>query len=174
MGLVSTNLMEQRGLLQKLFECGMEKLVDDALYLLGGKDRVFLDGDWVGMCKDSSLFVSKLRRKRRRMEVPHQVDLDSFDFIWWHFGDRCRIVNSSNKSELTFFASDSPICLLFNFIFSSFNSLLKKHEWQFYIFIVLDFHMSLPKLCLLLMIDFHQIKTCLEIISSIMSWLCSM
>lgn len=81
MGLVSTNFLEQKVLLRKLFECGMEKLVDDTLHLLGGKDRVFLDGDWVGMCKDSSSFVSKLRRKRRRMEVPHQVIMDSFNFF---------------------------------------------------------------------------------------------
>lgn len=54
----------------------MEQLVDDSS-LLDGKHKVFLDGDWVGICKDSSSFVSKLRRKRRKMEVPHQVVLNS-------------------------------------------------------------------------------------------------
>lgn len=58
----------------------MEKLVDDSS-LLDGKHKVFLDGDWVGICKDSSSFVSKLRRKRRRMEVPHQVILNSFNLL---------------------------------------------------------------------------------------------
>lgn len=82
MGLVSTNVLEQEGLIQKFLECGMEKLVDDTSCLLDGKHKILLDGDWVGMCKDSSSFVAKLRRKRRRMEIPHQVVLDSFNLLW--------------------------------------------------------------------------------------------
>ncbi|PIN04091.1 RNA polymerase II, second largest subunit [Handroanthus impetiginosus] len=75
MGLVSTTVLEHDDLLQKFLECGMEKLVDDSSSLLDGKHKIFLDGDWVGMCKDSSSFVAKLRRKRRRMEVPHQIEI---------------------------------------------------------------------------------------------------
>lgn len=71
--LVSANILEKTGLIRKLHECGMEKLIDDTSSL-DGKHKIFLDGDWIGTCKDSSSFVSKLRRKRRRLEVPHQVE----------------------------------------------------------------------------------------------------
>ncbi|XP_057780524.1 DNA-directed RNA polymerases IV and V subunit 2-like [Salvia miltiorrhiza] len=75
LGLVSTNILEHEGILKKFYECGMENLVDDGSCLLDGKHKVFLDGDWVGVCKDSSSFVAKLRRKRRKMEVPHQIEI---------------------------------------------------------------------------------------------------
>ncbi|KAH6806384.1 nuclear RNA polymerase D2A [Perilla frutescens var. frutescens] len=75
LGLVSINLLEQETLLQKFHECGMEKLVDDIYCLYDGKHKIFLDGDWVGVCKDSSAFVAKLRRRRRRKEVPHQIEI---------------------------------------------------------------------------------------------------
>ncbi|KAL0372077.1 UNVERIFIED_CONTAM: DNA-directed RNA polymerases IV and V subunit [Sesamum calycinum] len=54
---------------------GMEMLVDDASTLLNGKHKIFLDGDWVGICKDSSSFVARVRRKRRKTEVPHQIEI---------------------------------------------------------------------------------------------------
>ncbi|KAH7864152.1 hypothetical protein Vadar_026365 [Vaccinium darrowii] len=72
-GLVSTEIEEN--FLDKLLDCGMEKLVDDTSTLLSAKDKVFLDGNWVGVCGDSVSFVAALRRKRRRKEVPHQVEI---------------------------------------------------------------------------------------------------
>ncbi|XP_057957575.1 DNA-directed RNA polymerases IV and V subunit 2 [Malania oleifera] len=72
-GLVSTNLMEP--LVDKLFDCGMEELVDDTSSSLHGKVKVFLNGDWVGLCEDSSSFVTELRKMRRRKELPHQVEI---------------------------------------------------------------------------------------------------
>jgi hypothetical protein len=39
----------------------MEELVDDTTTVLGKKDKVFLNGDWVGVCSDStsgSLLIS--------------------------------------------------------------------------------------------------------------------
>ncbi|XP_057784629.1 DNA-directed RNA polymerases IV and V subunit 2-like [Salvia miltiorrhiza] len=75
LGLVSTNILEQESILKKFYDCGMENLVDDDSCLLDSKHKVFLDGDWVGVCKDSSSFVAKLRRKRRKMEVPHQIEI---------------------------------------------------------------------------------------------------
>ncbi|KAK6116874.1 hypothetical protein DH2020_049365 [Rehmannia glutinosa] len=57
MGLVSTTILQQESLLQRFRECGMEKLDDDMSSLLDGKYKIFLDGDWVGICKDSSSFV---------------------------------------------------------------------------------------------------------------------
>lgn len=71
LGLVSTNILES--FLDKLFDCGMDKLVDDTSTILRQKHKIFLDGDWVGVCEDSGLFVLKLRRMRRRGEVPYQV-----------------------------------------------------------------------------------------------------
>lgn len=70
-GLVSTNVSEP--LVSELCDCGMEKLVDDTSTLLHGKDNVFLNGDWVGVCEDSLTFVTELRRKRRKKELPQQV-----------------------------------------------------------------------------------------------------
>ncbi|KAK6794983.1 hypothetical protein RDI58_008436 [Solanum bulbocastanum] len=73
MGLVSTIILKP--FLETLFRCGMQKLVDDCSTSLHGKQKVLLDGEWVGVCEDSALFVSKLRCKRRRNEVPHQVEV---------------------------------------------------------------------------------------------------
>lgn len=70
-GLVSTNISES--ILPQLFDCGLEELVDDTSTYLGKKDKVFLNGDWVGVCANSLSFVAELRSKRRRNELPHQV-----------------------------------------------------------------------------------------------------
>ncbi|XP_061362285.1 DNA-directed RNA polymerases IV and V subunit 2-like isoform X3 [Gastrolobium bilobum] len=72
-GLVSTNISES--VLPQLFDCGMEELVDDISTFLGNKDKVFLNGDWVGLCADPISFVADLRSKRRRNELPHQVEI---------------------------------------------------------------------------------------------------
>ena len=70
-GLVSTEVLDP--LVEKLFACGMEKLADDTSTKLSGKHKVFLDGDWVGICEDAISFVLELRIKRRCKELPHQV-----------------------------------------------------------------------------------------------------
>ncbi|KAF8379100.1 hypothetical protein HHK36_028529 [Tetracentron sinense] len=73
-GLVSTKLLEP--LVEKLLDCGMEKLVDyPSPASLRGKAKIFLNGDWVGVCEDSFLFVADLKSKRRRKEVPPQVEI---------------------------------------------------------------------------------------------------
>uniref|UniRef100_A0A2P2L3F5 DNA-directed RNA polymerase n=1 Tax=Rhizophora mucronata TaxID=61149 RepID=A0A2P2L3F5_RHIMU len=70
-GLVSTQITEP--LIERLLDCGMEKLVDDTCTRLGRKDKVLLNGEWVGICDNSLLFVAELRQLRRRKELPHQV-----------------------------------------------------------------------------------------------------
>lgn len=70
-GLVSTSVSDQ--FLDKLLKCGMEELVDDTSTSLHGKDNIFLDGELVGVCKDSASFVTYLRSMRRRKEIPLQV-----------------------------------------------------------------------------------------------------
>lgn len=70
-GLVSINVLET--LVSEFCDCGMEILVDDTSTSMHGKDKVFLNGDWVGVCEDSLTFVMELRRKRRNKELPQQV-----------------------------------------------------------------------------------------------------
>ncbi|KAF2313023.1 hypothetical protein GH714_008799 [Hevea brasiliensis] len=71
-GLVSTNISEP--LIDILFDCGMEKIVNDTHTKLNGKYIVFLNGEWVGVCENSNLFVAKLRRLRWRKQLPQQSD----------------------------------------------------------------------------------------------------
>lgn len=72
-GLVSTTLSEP--LIEKLYECGMKELVDESSSSLNWKEKVFVNGDWLGVCGDASSFVTKLKSKRRRNEVPCQVEI---------------------------------------------------------------------------------------------------
>ncbi|WOG91975.1 hypothetical protein DCAR_0311231 [Daucus carota subsp. sativus] len=72
-GLVSTTVYES--ILDKLLDCGMDELVDDTSYSLRGKDNIFLDGELVGICRDSASFVTDLRNMRRSKELPHQVEI---------------------------------------------------------------------------------------------------
>ncbi|CAK7353598.1 unnamed protein product [Dovyalis caffra] len=72
-GIVSINISEP--LVDKFFDSGMEKLVDDTYIKLNGKHKVFLNGEWVGVSEDSSLFVSELRSMRRRRELSYQVEI---------------------------------------------------------------------------------------------------
>ncbi|CAA0838335.1 DNA-directed RNA polymerases IV and V subunit 2 [Striga hermonthica] len=75
MGIVSTNMLERGDLIKIFRECGMEKLDDDTSSLLDGRHKIFLDGDWVGLSKDSSSFAAKLRRKRRKMSLLRQLEV---------------------------------------------------------------------------------------------------
>ncbi|KAE8689903.1 DNA-directed RNA polymerase D subunit 2b [Hibiscus syriacus] len=68
--LVSTNVVEP--IVDKLFGSGMEKVDSDTSSSVDGKDKVFLNGEWVGVCEDSLSFATELRRNRRRKELPFQ------------------------------------------------------------------------------------------------------
>ncbi|KAE8056274.1 hypothetical protein FH972_013060 [Carpinus fangiana] len=70
-GLVSTNILEPVS--SKLIDCGLEELVDDSS--LRGKYKVFLNGEWVGVCKDSISFVAEVRNKRRRKQLSHELEI---------------------------------------------------------------------------------------------------
>lgn len=78
--LVSTTVREQ--LSDIMLACGMEELVNDSKTTLSGMDKIFVDGDWVGNCKDSASFVAEFRNKRRKKQVPHQV---SFSYVFCGF-----------------------------------------------------------------------------------------
>ena len=69
--LVSTNIVEP--IVDELFDSRMEEVVDDTSSSLNEKDKVFLNGEWVGVCEDSLLFAADVRRKRRKKELPYQV-----------------------------------------------------------------------------------------------------
>ncbi|XP_021890660.1 DNA-directed RNA polymerase D subunit 2b [Carica papaya] len=72
-GLVSTEIREP--IVDKLFECGMESVVNDTFTSLKGKHKVFLNGDWIGVCEDSAYFVAELRSRRRQQELHHQMEI---------------------------------------------------------------------------------------------------
>ncbi|KAI4367941.1 hypothetical protein MLD38_016562 [Melastoma candidum] len=72
-GLVSINSWEP--LDNILSACGMEKLVNDTRTSLSGTVKIFVNGDWIGICNDAHAFVSQLRRKRRQKELPSEVEI---------------------------------------------------------------------------------------------------
>ncbi|PKI50676.1 hypothetical protein CRG98_028913, partial [Punica granatum] len=72
-GLVSINISEP--LHEKLLKWGMQIVVDDTSTSLHGKAKVFLNGDWIGVCEDSLSFITKLRNKRRCKEIPPEVEI---------------------------------------------------------------------------------------------------
>nr|XP_043615014.1 DNA-directed RNA polymerases IV and V subunit 2-like [Erigeron canadensis] len=71
--LVSTTVREQ--LSDILIACGMEQLAQDTKMSLTGLDKIFVNGDWVGTCKNSASFVAEFRHKRRTKEVPQMVEI---------------------------------------------------------------------------------------------------
>lgn len=70
-GVVSTFTLEP--VVSVLYECGMEELVNDTSTPLHGKYKVFVNGNWIGVCEESLAFSLKLRRKRRRKVLHNQV-----------------------------------------------------------------------------------------------------
>ncbi|KFK44270.1 nuclear rna polymerase d2a [Arabis alpina] len=73
LGLVSTQILEP--VVEKLYDCGMEELVDDTSTPLFGKQKVLLNGDWVGLCSDSESFVAEVKSSRRQSELPRQIEI---------------------------------------------------------------------------------------------------
>ncbi|XP_071709446.1 DNA-directed RNA polymerases IV and V subunit 2-like [Rutidosis leptorrhynchoides] len=77
-GLVSTHI--QVNMFDVLIQSGMQELVDDnTLLSLGRKYKVFVNGDWVGVCDDAASLVHSIRNKRRRNEVHYQVEIKRDD-----------------------------------------------------------------------------------------------
>ncbi|KAF5770709.1 putative DNA-directed RNA polymerase [Helianthus annuus] len=72
-GIVSVNI--QVNLLDMLMKSGMEELVDDNSISIGKKHKVFVNGDWVGICANAASLVADFRSKRRKKEVHHQVEI---------------------------------------------------------------------------------------------------
>ncbi|VVA99127.1 unnamed protein product [Arabis nemorensis] len=73
LGLVSTQILEH--VVEKLFDCGMEELMDDTSTPLSGKHKVLLNGDWVGLCSDSESFVAEVKSSRCQTELPLQIEI---------------------------------------------------------------------------------------------------
>ncbi|XP_076947019.1 DNA-directed RNA polymerases IV and V subunit 2-like [Bidens hawaiensis] len=72
-GIVSGNV--QVNLLDILIKSGMELLVDDNSLSLGKKHKVFVNGDWVGVCDNAASLVDDFRSKRRKKEMHYQVEI---------------------------------------------------------------------------------------------------
>ncbi|KAK9061257.1 hypothetical protein SSX86_018437 [Deinandra increscens subsp. villosa] len=72
-GVVSVNI--QVNLLDILMRSGMEELADDNSISLGKKHKIFVNGDWVGVCDNAASLVDDLRSKRRKKEVHYQVEI---------------------------------------------------------------------------------------------------
>ncbi|RWW25168.1 hypothetical protein BHE74_00019574 [Ensete ventricosum] len=70
---VSSKIMEP--ILDKLISCGMEKLDEISLSSLSQTHKVFLNGDWVGVCPDMSSFADRLRSMRRAKLIHPQVEI---------------------------------------------------------------------------------------------------
>ncbi|KAL8137357.1 hypothetical protein V2J09_003358 [Rumex salicifolius] len=71
---IVTNVLSEP-IVEKLFSYGMEGLVDDTCTPLAAKDKVLLDGEWVGLCSDSLAFVKELRKRRREQQLSSQVEI---------------------------------------------------------------------------------------------------
>ncbi|KAK1432101.1 hypothetical protein QVD17_08992 [Tagetes erecta] len=71
--LVSTTVRERFS--DALIACGMETLIEDTSTSLAGMDKIFVNGDWVGNCKNSASFVANFRNKRRKKQLPHQIEI---------------------------------------------------------------------------------------------------
>lgn len=71
--LVSSKVTEP--ILDKLISCGMEKLDAVSQSSTSKLDKVFLNGNWVGVCSDSSLFVVRFRCMRRANRINPQVEI---------------------------------------------------------------------------------------------------
>ncbi|KAG5245736.1 DNA-directed RNA polymerase family protein [Salix suchowensis] len=55
--------------IDELFDSGMEKLGDDTYTKLDGKHKVFLNGEWVGVCEDSCLWKSERDEQQREARI---------------------------------------------------------------------------------------------------------
>uniref|UniRef100_A0A0D9X4U7 DNA-directed RNA polymerase subunit beta n=1 Tax=Leersia perrieri TaxID=77586 RepID=A0A0D9X4U7_9ORYZ len=62
-------------LVDTLVSCGMKKLDELLLQEISGKDRIFLNGNFVGVCADPGEFVLKSRNVRRSKKIDPQVEI---------------------------------------------------------------------------------------------------
>lgn len=58
-----------------LMECGMKKLDEVSPESMRKMGKVFLNGDWVGVCSDMSSFADRLRCMRRGKQIDPQVEI---------------------------------------------------------------------------------------------------
>ncbi|KAJ1267478.1 hypothetical protein BS78_07G059400 [Paspalum vaginatum] len=61
--------------IDKLVSCGMKKLDDIPLQDSSGKDRIFLNGELLGVCADPAELVSHLKSLRRSKLIDQQVEI---------------------------------------------------------------------------------------------------
>ncbi|KAL6658948.1 hypothetical protein ACP70R_002988 [Stipagrostis hirtigluma subsp. patula] len=65
----------RKPLIGTFVSCGMEKLDEIPLQEICGKDRVFLNGNLLGVCAEPGEFVLHLRSMRRSKQIDSQVEI---------------------------------------------------------------------------------------------------
>ncbi|CAN0914540.1 DNA-directed RNA polymerases IV and V subunit 2 [Linum grandiflorum] len=109
-GIVSTTTTTP--LIDMLTNCGMDQLSEDYT-MVDGNYKVFLNGEWVGVCGNSHSFVKKLRCMRRKKRLPHEVEVkrDEEQQEVRIFSDAGRILRPllvvANLERITSFKGDS-------------------------------------------------------------------
>lgn len=63
----------KKPLIDTFVSCGMKKLDDISLQDISGKDRIFLNGNLLGVCADPHDLISRLRSLRRSKQIDPQV-----------------------------------------------------------------------------------------------------
>ncbi|KAK3122831.1 hypothetical protein QOZ80_8AG0618940 [Eleusine coracana subsp. coracana] len=65
----------RKPLIDTFVSCGMKKLDEVPVHEICGKDKIFLNGNLLGLCADPGEFVLRLRSMRRSMQIDSQVEI---------------------------------------------------------------------------------------------------
>ncbi|TVU42988.1 hypothetical protein EJB05_09417, partial [Eragrostis curvula] len=71
--MVST--LVRKPLIDIFVSCGMKKMDELTVQEIGGKDKIFLNGNLLGVCTDPCEFVLRLRSMRRTAQIHSQVEI---------------------------------------------------------------------------------------------------
>lgn len=63
----------RKPLVDTFLSCGMKELEEIPVHEISGKDKIFLNGNLLGVCEDPGEFVLRLRSMRRSMQIDSQV-----------------------------------------------------------------------------------------------------
>ena len=73
-----SSVVKEPPLIDTFVDCGMMKLDENiTLQDISGKDRIFLNGNLLGVCADPGEFISRFRSLRRSKQIEPQVCLVS-------------------------------------------------------------------------------------------------
>jgi len=73
-----SSVVKEPPLIDTFVDCGMMKLDENiTLQDISGKDRIFLNGNLIGVCADPGKLISQFRSLRRNKKIEPQVCLVS-------------------------------------------------------------------------------------------------